>query len=156
MTYLPLLERDYPAALAAMDVPEVAEMAELEGWVGWREMQSGFIYSLQGDHERSSRELLSALDKSTALGRAFGPYDYVTLASVYTLLGENAKALESITTAARQTPESLDALVQRHVDQFIDLGDRDRDGLRDLGVPLTLLNNASSLWSVSFALTLPR
>ncbi|MCR9245680.1 MAG: protein kinase [bacterium] len=37
-----------------------------------------------------------------------------------------------------------------------DLGDRDGDGLRDLGLALILVNDACGVWSISFAMTQPR
>ena len=36
---------------------------------------------------------------------------------------------------------------------LFDLGDRDGDGLRDLGVPFIIVNRTCCVWSVSFSLT---
>ena len=114
VAFLPLLERDYRAAIDIFDQPEVAALSDDDGWQGWREIQLGFAYEQLGDGGKSRRlyaralEILSDLDRDTHSTNA--AFDFTNRAYAHALLGEREKALEASIHAKTMLPESLDAM----------------------------------------------
>jgi TolB-like protein/tetratricopeptide (TPR) repeat protein len=110
-TILPLLERDYETAIAVWDQPEVTAMTELGGWVGWRELFSGFAWSKLGETEKSRETLEQAVSLLTDFVKTEGTNHGINLGALalaYALLGEQEKALETSNLSKETMPESLD------------------------------------------------
>ena len=112
--FLPLLEKDYPAAITAFDIPEVQTMADNRGWFGTRGLNKGIAYQSMGD-EQQAREQFQAAIREVESAPSAGPFlDYweqMNLAWAYALLGENKKAMDISNRAMKLALASND-----HVD----------------------------------------
>jgi tetratricopeptide (TPR) repeat protein len=114
ITFVPLLERDYPAALDIFDQPEFLRLTDLPVYRAAALLTKASVYHAMGDSNKANENARSAIevfseffpvsdsDRNNAMRMSF-------LAYAYALSGELAKALEAIDQARAFMPESRDS-----------------------------------------------
>jgi TolB-like protein/tetratricopeptide (TPR) repeat protein len=96
-TELPWYERDFAAAVAAWDRPEIMELTSLAGYTGLRELYLARAYRELGDQDRAAEMLQQGLEQF-AEPNFDGPrttiaYDAVTFAELLAFQGEFERAI---------------------------------------------------------------
>jgi TolB-like protein len=119
MSLLPMLERDYQAAIDIWDHPAIQIIFELEGYTGWRELQRGVAWSMLGEEDKSKQQFKQALELLADLtsdgSSALNHFDLSTRAAVLARLGKHEEALNAMNKARELAPENVDVMDGRLV-----------------------------------------
>ncbi len=130
---LPFFERDYAAARATWERPEIAALAENRGNLGWREVYRGWAHRLAGEPAAAEAELRRAVEIITsapAPNRLAAAYEAMTLALAHALLGQEGPAIAAAERGLQQIPRADNEMAgtfnaQSHAQVLAILGRRD-------------------------------
>jgi TolB-like protein/Flp pilus assembly protein TadD len=109
----PFWERDFEAALAVWDVPEIAIIAGNRGSIGQREVFRAWAHQLMGNDLEAAQLLQRAIDTLTDLESSNNyqdGFERATLALAYALNGQSELAVAAANEAATLIPEERNLL----------------------------------------------
>jgi len=105
-TFVPLLERDYPALIASYEIPEVQVNMSNRGWVGWDYWYRGFALRQLGDEPAAQAEFarcIEAIDRLEPTATQVDGFEQGFLARCHAGAGH----FEEAVGAARRSEEIL-------------------------------------------------